>query len=107
MRRPYWHNTVIVITWDDCGGFYDHMPPPAVDEYGYGPRVPTIIISPYARAGQIDRTQYDFTSVLKFIEERHNLPALAARDRQADSIGRSLNLKERPLAPFLIAEPLG
>ena len=106
-KSPYWHNTVVVITWDDYGGFYDHMPPPQVDDYGYGPRVPAIIVSPYARAGHVDRTQYDFTSVLKFVEERFNLHALTTRDKEADSIGRSLHLKQRPLAPFFITEPLG
>jgi len=106
MKSPYWHDTVVVITWDDYGGFYDHVPPPQVDDYGYGPRVPTLIVSPYARRGHVDHTQYDFTSVLRFIEERFSLPALTSRDKQANSIGKSLNSKGTPLPPFLITEPL-
>jgi phospholipase C len=51
MRSDAWKSTVIIITWDDYGGFYDHVPPPAVDQFGYGPRVPALVISPYARPG--------------------------------------------------------
>ena len=50
MQSPYWSSTAVVLTWDDFGGFYDHVPPPHVDLYGLGPRVPAIVISPYARA---------------------------------------------------------
>lgn len=106
MKSPYWKNTVLVVTWDDYGGFYDHVAPPQVDEYGYGPRVPTIIISPYARPGHIDSTQYDFTSVLKFIEERHHLKPLTDRDKNANSLARSLDLTRQPSQPFLIRQPL-
>jgi phospholipase C len=102
MKSPYWQNTVLIITWDDYGGFYDHIPPPQVDEYGYGPRVPAIIISPYGRPGFIDHTLYDFTSVLRFIEDRFNLKSLTDRDKNANSFEQSLNLKQQPLTPFLI-----
>jgi len=102
MKSPYWQNSVLIITWDDYGGFYDHVPPPQVDEYGYGPRVPALIISPYARPGFIDHTLYDFTSVLRFIEDRFNLKPLTDRDKNANSFEQSLNLKQQPLAPFLI-----
>jgi len=106
MKSPYWRNTLLVIAWDDYGGFYDHVPPPQVDRYGYGPRVPALIISPYARRGHIDHTQYDFTSVLRFIEERFNLPPLTARDRSANSLARSLDLAQQALEPLLITQPL-
>ncbi len=106
MKSPYWNNTVLVITWDDYGGFYDHVSPPQVDQYGYGPRVPALVISPYAMAGLIDKTQYDFTSVLRFIEVRFNLPPLTSRDRRANSLGQSLYLSQSPLAPFLIKAPI-
>jgi phospholipase C len=101
MKSPYWQNSILIITWDDYGGFYDHVPPPQVDKYGYGPRVPAIIISPYVQPGFIDHTLYDFTSVLRFIEERFNLKPLTDRDKDANSFARSLNLKQQ-LAPFLI-----
>jgi phospholipase C len=106
MKSPYWRDTVMIITRDDYGGFYDHVPPPQVDEYGYGPRVPTIVVSPYARRGHIDRTQYDFTSVLRSIEDEFKLPSLTARDRNAISLRRSLNLEQKPRPPFLISQPL-
>jgi len=106
MKSPYWANTALVITWDDYGGFYDHVPPPQVDEYGYGPRVPTLVISPYARAGHVDHHQYDFTSVLRFIEDRFGLQPLTSRDRRANSLALSLRLRERPLPPMLIEAPL-
>jgi len=105
MKSPYWKNTVLIVTWDDFGGFYDHVVPPQVDKYGYGPRVPAIVISPYARAGFIDKTQYDFTSVLRFTEDHFNLQLLASRDRLANSIEKSLDLSQQPLNPFLIEAP--
>lgn len=106
MKSPYWRNTVLVITWDDYGGFFDHVPPPQVDAYGYGPRVPAIIVSPYARPQYIDHTQYDFTSVLRYIEDRFHLHALTPRDQRATSLAAGLDLHQTPLPPFLINEPL-
>ena len=105
MKSPYWANTLLVITWDDYGGFYDHVSPPQVDAYGYGPRVPAILISPYTKAGTIDNTTYDFTSVLKFIEDRFKVNPLASRDSNANDIGSSLNLKNAT-APYLITQPI-
>jgi phospholipase C len=106
MKSPYWNNTVLVITWDDYGGFYDHVPPPQVDYYGYGPRVPALVISPYGVTGFIDKTQYDFTSVLRFIEDRFSLQPLTLRDSETNSLGQNLYLSQIPLAPFLINAPL-
>ena len=105
MKSPYWNNSALVLTWDDYGGFYDHVPPPQVDTYGYGPRVPALMISPYAEAGKIDHTTYDFTSVLSFIENRQGLQALTARDGSANNIGNSLNLNKSASA-FTITQPL-
>jgi phospholipase C len=105
MKSPYWQNTALVITWDDYGGFYDHVPPPQVDKFGYGPRVPALIISPYARAGFVDHTPYEFCSVLRFIENRFQLPPLTARDHEANSLELSLDLGQRPLPPLLISAP--
>ncbi|MGH9433592.1 MAG: phospholipase C, partial [Terriglobia bacterium] len=84
MQGPDWNTSAVFLTWDDFGGFYDHVAPPPVDIYGLGPRVPLLIISPYARAGYISHTQYEFSSVLKFIEERFNVPSLTARDANAN-----------------------
>jgi phospholipase C len=106
MKSPYWQNTALVLTWDDYGGFFDHVAPPQVDQYGLGPRVPTIIISPYAHVNSIDHTPYEFCSVLHFIEDRFKLPPLTARDQQANNLGMSLDLGQKPLAPFVISTPL-
>jgi phospholipase C len=68
MRSPCWGSTAIFLSWDDWGGFYDHVVPPTVDQNGYGPRVPGIVISPYARSGYIDHQQLSHDAYLKFIE---------------------------------------
>jgi len=69
MRGPDWSSTAIFLTWDDWGGFYDHVAPPVVDRNGYGLRVPGIVISPYARRGFIDHQVLSFDAYVKFIED--------------------------------------
>ncbi len=69
MRSPDWDSTAIFLTWDDWGGFYDHVVPPRVDENGYGLRVPGIVISPYARRGFIDHQTLSHDAYVKFIED--------------------------------------
>jgi phospholipase C len=69
MRGPEWRTTAIFLAWDDWGGFYDHVVPPAVDENGYGLRVPGLLISPYARHGLIDHQTLSFDAYVKFIED--------------------------------------
>jgi len=69
MQSPEWDSTVILLAWDDWGGFYDHVPPPTVDENGYGLRVPALLISPYAKRGLIDHQTLSFDAYLKFIED--------------------------------------
>ncbi len=74
MGNPYWNSTAIFIAWDDWGGYYDHVPPPFVDEYGLGIRVPSLVIpSPYAKQNYVDHNTYSFDSWLKIIEERFGL----------------------------------
>jgi phospholipase C len=70
MRGPDWSSTAIFLTWDDWGGFYDHVQPPVVDGAGYGLRVPGLVISPYARQGYIDHQTLSFDAYAKFIEDR-------------------------------------
>jgi phospholipase C len=70
MAGPDWEQTAIFITWDDWGGFYDHVEPPVVDVNGFGIRVPGLMISPWARRGMIDHQVHSFDSYLKLIEER-------------------------------------
>lgn len=102
MQGPDWNTTAIFMTWDDFGGFYDHVPPPAVDLLGLGPRVPLIIISPYARASYISHTQYEFSSVLKFIEELYGLPPLTPRDANANDTTDSFDFTQSPLSPLIL-----
>ncbi len=110
MQGPAWSSTAVFITWDDFGGFYDHVAPPHPDFYGMGPRVPMMIISPYAKPGFISHTQYEFASVLKFIETRFNLPPLASRDAAADDMTDSFDFTQTPLPALILQQrvcPLG
>jgi hypothetical protein len=68
-RSPDWRSSAIFLTWDDWGGFYDHVEPPRVDVNGYGLRVPGIVISPYAKRGYIDHQTLSFDAYAKFIED--------------------------------------
>ncbi len=102
-KSPDWSTTAIFVLWDDWGGWYDGVPPPQLDFVGLGIRVPCIIISPYAKAGHVSHTQYEFGSVLRFIEETFQLPALgpASRgytDTRARSPVDSFDFKQKPRA---------
>ena len=88
--------------WDDYGGFFDHVPPPQVDRYGLGPRVPALVISPYARPGFVCHTHFDFTSPLKLIERRFDLPSLTSRDHDASDMLDCFDFHQRPLAPDVL-----
>ena len=105
MKSSYWSNSVIFLTWDDYGGFYDHVPPPEVDAYGYGPRVPLIIISPYAKPGYVTSQAGDFASILRFMEERFNLKHLTARDHRASDMLDAFDFDQKPVPPLVIPVP--
>ncbi|MBV9666869.1 MAG: hypothetical protein JO327_01930, partial [Nitrososphaeraceae archaeon] len=102
MKSQYWDSTAIILTWDDYGGFYDHVPPPQIDKYGLGFRMPTVIISPYVKPGYIDHTQYQFESILKFIEWRFGISALTGRDMRANNILNAFNFNEKPNPPYMV-----
>ncbi len=104
LNGPDGASTAVFLVWDDFGGFYDHMPPPALDQYGLGPRVPFLILSPYVKSGYITHTRYEFSSVLKFIEERFQLPALSNRDANANDITDAFNFSQTPLAPLTLQQ---
>ncbi len=91
---PAWKRTVIIMTHDENGGFWDHVTPPVVDRWGPGARVPSIVVSPFSRRGVVDHTVYDTTSILRFIEWRHNLAPLGTRDAAAANILNTLDFKE-------------
>jgi phospholipase C len=80
---PQWGSMLVVVTYDEFGGWWDHVAPPKGDWFGPGTRIPAIIVSPFAKPGTVDHTQYDTTSILRFVTKRWDLPALAgirARD---------------------------
>jgi phospholipase C len=83
---PNWKDAVIIVTYDENGGFWDHVAPPTIDKWGPGSRVPAIIISPFAKRGFVDKTQYETVSILAFIEKRWGLTPLNDRDRNASPL---------------------
>jgi phospholipase C len=117
MRGRCWGSTAIFLSWDDWGGFYDHVVPPTVDENGYGLRVPGLVISPYARRGFVDHQTLSFDAYVKFIEDdflrgeridpstdgrpdprpdvRENAPILG-------SLVRDFNFKQKPRRPLIL-----
>jgi phospholipase C len=103
MQGPDWDSTVVFIVWDDFGGVYDHVsPPPAVDIYGFGPRSGVLVISPYAKSGLISHEVFEFSSMLKFIETRFNLPSLTQRDAQANNMLDMFDFTQAPLPPLFL-----
>jgi phospholipase C len=109
----YWANTAIIITWDDWGGWYDHVKPKVIDDgkswgsgYVYGFRVPLIVVSPYAKASYISHRAHDFGSILKYIETTFNLPSLNYADGPADDLADCFDLTQSPLAFHKIPAPL-
>jgi phospholipase C len=105
MESPYWKDSAVFLTWDDYGGFYDHVEPPQLDAFGYGPRVPTLVISPYAKSGYISHYVDDFTSTLKFMEVRWGLGHLTARDDHANDMLDCFNFNQSPNAALVIPIP--
>lgn len=99
MASPMWKDTAIFLTWDDFGGFYDHVPPVRLDRFGLGIRVPMLVISPYAKQGYIDGTQGEFSSVLRFIEDNWGLTQLTRRDRIAHDMSYDFDFTQTPRAP--------
>ncbi len=86
MSSPAWKTTAIFLTMDESGGFYDHVPPPQVDGWGYGFRVPMIVVSPYARRAFVDHQVMDHTSIPKFIAANWGLPMLTQREAGANDM---------------------
>jgi len=89
---PNWKDAAIIVTYDENGGFWDHVAPPKVDRWGPGSRVPAIIISPFSKKGFIDHTSYDTMSILAFIEHRFGLTPLGTRDAAANDLSAAFTL---------------
>jgi phospholipase C len=102
----YWSNTAIIITWDDWGGWYDHVAPPIFDSYEYGFRVPLIVASPYAKPGYVSHVTHDFGSILKFIEQVFNLPSLGYADARADNLADCFDFNKSARTFLSILAPL-
>jgi phospholipase C len=96
VQSSAWKSSAFMLAYDDWGGWYDHVKPPHVDEFGYGFRVPALLVSPYAKRGAIDHHTLDFTSILRFIEDNWGLAPLAARDRNARSIATGFDFRAKP-----------
>jgi len=102
MQSPFWNSTAIFIAWDDFGGYYDHVPPPSVDYFGLGIRVPLLIISPYVNAGTVQHEVSDFSSLLAFTESVSGLPPLRQRDKIANNLMGAFNFNQQPLPPLIL-----
>ena len=98
-QSAYWNDTAIFVTWDDWGGWYDHVPPPQLDANGLGLRVPLLVISPWAKPGYVSHTQHEFGSILHFIENTFGLPSLGQVDARADDLSDCFDLSQHPI-PF-------
>lgn len=91
-----WKDSVIIITYDEGGGRWDHVPPPQGDRWGPGVRIPAIIISPYAKRRFVDHTAYETTSILKFIETRWQVAPLGSRDAAANNLLHAFDFSQTP-----------
>jgi len=124
MQSPNWAKTAFILTYDEHGGYYDHVPPPAAVAPDavpprllpgdkpftfarYGFRVPTVVLSPYAKKDYVSHVVHDHTSVLSLLEHKYNLPALTNRDGAADNLLDTLDLEATPafLTPPTLPAP--
>jgi phospholipase C len=119
MQSPEWNSTVVLLAWDDWGGFYDHVVPPSVDENGYGLRVPALVISPYAKKGFIDHQTLSFDAYLKLIEDiflesqrldpktdgrPDSRPTVRENSPQLGDILNDLDFNQQPLPALILPE---
>jgi phospholipase C len=108
MKSDYWPSTAIVVVWDDFGGFYDPVPPPHVDRMGLGPRTPALIISPYTvrggspNGGSVDHSVYEFSSVLRFIEQLFGLDPMTERDANADPLSGAFDFEHPRFSKLIL-----
>jgi phospholipase C len=97
-KSKFWSSTAILITWDDWGGWYDHVPPPIINHYELGFRVPLVIVSPYAKRHYVSKVQHEFGSILAFCEKTFGIPkgALHTTDERADDLVDAFDFSQKP-----------
>ena len=105
-NSKYWNNTAIFVTWDDWGGWYDHVKPPILNSYMYSFRVPLLVISPYAKMGYVSEVNHDFSSIIKFVETQFNLPSLGFGDVYSDDLSDCFDFGQKPREFHTIQAPL-
>jgi len=104
-KSRYWNDCAIFVTWDDWGGWYDHVAPPIMNSYELSFRVPLVVISPYAKPGYVSHTQYEFGSILKFVEQTFATGSLGTTDMRANSVSDMFNFSQRKRAFVQIKAP--
>ena len=97
---PYWKDTAVLVTWDDWGGWYDHVRPPQLDRMGLSFRVPLIVISPWSKHGYVSHYQHEPGSILKFIEQTFGLGSLGTTDARADNLADCFDFAQQ-IEPFV------
>jgi phospholipase C len=103
VRSSAWSSSLFLWTYDDWGGWYDHVDPPRPGGVEYGFRVPALLVSPYARRGRVEHARMDHTSILRFVRDNWRLGPLTRRVARAQSIARALDLGARPRPAQLVA----
>jgi len=106
-NSPYWSDTAVLVTWDDWGGWYDHVAPPIHDAYEYGFRVPLLVVSPYAKPGYVSHVMHDFGSIVRFIETTFATPTLGYADARADDLSDCFDFTQAPIAWVNVDAKLG
>ncbi len=108
MNGPNWPSTAIALTWDDWGGFYDHVPPAHIGQANNlietGMRTPLIMLSPFAKPATVDHTQFSTVSILKMVEDVFGLPQLSSEDAGATGLDEMLNVSQTPLPPLVLSQ---
>jgi phospholipase C len=104
-RSKFWDSTAIFVLWDDWGGWYDDVAPPQLNYNGLGFRIPLLCISPFAKRGYVDHTQYEFGSLLKFVEDRFALPSLGRTDLRANEPLNCFDFTQKPRPFHRISAP--
>jgi phospholipase C len=107
MRSSSWSSSAFTWTYDDWGGWYDHVKPPKVDRFGYGFRAPALLVSAYSKRGYVSHKTLDFTSILRFIEDNWGLRSLSSRDRRANSIADAFDFAAGPREAVFLGRERG